>query len=149
MCKNWFSCLKKGLKDRDFEQSDIDHSVFYRQDAIRLWYIGDCVNIFKQKYSIKVIIKSLKNEKENFQLTDEEKIKRYLGVEVKNQSDVSLELIQESLIGRIIQVAGLYPFSTAPKSIPVSAPLLQKYQEGLLRKQDWNYRSLVGMLSYL
>ena len=70
-------------------------------------------------------------------MTDEGNINRYLGVEVKNQSDGSLEPIKEYLIGRIIKAVGLEPSSTGPKSTLVSARLLHKDQESLPRKKDW------------
>ena len=44
---NGFSCLKKGLEDRDFEQSDIDPCVFYRKDDIIVCYVDNCIIISK------------------------------------------------------------------------------------------------------
>ena len=38
---------------------------------------------------------------------------------------------------------------TNEKSTPVGKPLLQKYLSGKLRKETWNYRTAVGMMTYL
>ena len=45
--KNWVSCLKKGLEDRDLEQLDIDSCIFYRKDDIILCYVDECIIIVK------------------------------------------------------------------------------------------------------
>ena len=84
--------MKKWLEDRDYKQSDIDPCVLYRKDSIILCYIDDCIIITKRESSVRGIINSLVNGKEHFELTDIGNIERYLGVEIKKQSDDSIEL---------------------------------------------------------
>ena len=48
-----------------------------------LYYVDGYIIISKQELSTKGIINSLNNGKENFELTDEGNIERYLGVDVK------------------------------------------------------------------
>ena len=66
------------------------------------------------------------------------------------RTDGKIELRQKRLIKRIIESVGLEKdVLAASKPTPVGTPLLNKDLEGLPRKYDWNYRSIVGMLGYL
>ena len=71
------------------------------------------------------------NSKVNFDLIDEGSLDRYLGVEVKRQSDGSIELTQQYLIGRIVKDVGLNPKMISFKTTSVILPLLNKEYEGL------------------
>ena len=104
---------------------------------------------YQEKTSIIGIVRSLTNWKDNFNLTDEENVERYLGVEVARQSDGSLELTQAYLISRIIKAIVLEPLKTAPKYTPITTTLLYTNQENMSRKEKWSFRSIVWILSYL
>ena len=57
------------------------------------------------------------------------------------------------MIDRIVALLNLNQddlgFNTNPKTTPVGKPVLNKYLDGKPRKEDWNYRTAVGMLTYL
>jgi len=44
---NWFEYLKSGLTERGYKQSKVDPCVFYRNDAILLVYVDDCIILSK------------------------------------------------------------------------------------------------------
>lgn len=146
---NWFEMLQKGLTDRDFLPSRIDPCVYYRDDAIILVYVDDCIIISKDSTTIDAIVHSLQNGPEKFELTDEGTMQRYLGVEIKQLDDYSFEMFQPFLIKRIIDYIGIDGRMTNSRETPVGKPLLHKDLEGKPRKHTWNYRAAVGMLSYL
>ena len=157
---NWFEYLKKGLEERGFKQSAVDPCVFYRHDAILLTYVDDCIVLSKKSETVDEIVESLKSGfdvdnpgkkfKHKYTLTNDGGIKNYLGVEVVKNEDKSIELKQKFLIERIIEAVGLdKDMTNSSKPTPVTKPLLHKDREGLQRKHQWNYRSLVGMLGYL
>jgi hypothetical protein len=157
---NWFEYLKKGLEERDFKQSAVDPCVFYRHDAILLTYVDDCIVLSKKAETVDEIVDSLKTGtdardpgrkfKYKYTLTNDGSIKNYLGVEVVKNNDNSIQLKQKFLIERIIDAVNLNKDMTnSSKPTPVTKPLLHKDREGLPRKHEWNYRSLVGMLGYL
>ena len=83
-----------------------------------------------------------------FDLTDEGDIKNSLGVEIERLKDGSFEMKQPSLIDRILKVIGIEDGDN-PKSTPASKRLLSKDCEGPKRKNAWNYRQAIGILSYL
>ena len=68
---NWYSCLKQGLKDRGFKQSQSDACVFIRKDMTILVYVDDCVLVSKSKSVMNDFIDSLKKGPEKFVFTDE------------------------------------------------------------------------------
>jgi len=157
---NWFEYLKSGLTERVFVQSEVDPCVFYRSDAILLVYVDDCIILSKESKVVDSIVKSLatgqdpsdptKKFSKQYVLTYDGGIKNYLGVEVDARTDGKIELRQKRLIERIIKPVGLEKdVLAASKPTPVVKPLLNKDLEGLPRKYDWNYRSIVGMLGYL
>ncbi len=158
---NWFQYIKEGLEERGFTQSQVDPCVFFRHDAIMILYVDDCVVMSKDPRTVDNIVTSLatgqdpdnpkKQFKNQYTLTNDGGIQNYLGVEVvKDKKSNSIELKQKFLIERIIQAVGLdKELSSASKPSPVIKPLLHKDLDGLPRKYEWNYRSLVGMIGYL
>ena len=158
---NWFEYIKEGLTERGFSQSQVDPCVFYRKDAILVIYVDDCLVMSENSKIVDEIVESLQTGinpndstqryKNKYSLTNDGNIKNYLGVEVvKNKNDGSLELKQKYLIERILKAVDLDKENIiASKPTPVMKPLLHKDLNGLPRKYNWNYRSIVGMLGYL
>ena len=86
----------------------------------------------------------------DFEITDEGLVSSYLGVEVKKLDNDTYSLIQPYLIQRIIDSLGDAVRDANTKLTPaVNRQILSKDLNGSERKQDWNYRSLIGMLNYL
>ena len=116
-------------------------------------YVDDCIIVGKSASKINSFVDSIKNGSEGFILTDEEDINKFLGIEIKEISKTKFELSQPYLIERIVKLLGLwdneYSVNCNPKNTPVGKPLLNKDLHGKPRKKDWNYRTAVGMLTYL
>jgi hypothetical protein len=95
----------------------------------------------------------MKEGDENFILTDEGDIDKFLGIEITQLDDNRFKISQPYLIDRIVSLLELNQdeqgFRTNPKATPVGKPVLNKDLEGKPRKEDWNYRTAVGMLTYL
>ena len=114
---------------------------------IILVYVDDCIIFAKKKSQIDDFLESLKNGPEKFDFTDEGSISNYLGVEILKRED-GIELHQPHLIDRIIQSVNFDQYVNG-KSTPVIKPNLTKDSLGNARKDDWHYRSAIGMLTYL
>ena len=95
------------------------------------------------------IIQSLRDGKEEFELTDEGSIDKYLGVMIRDIDENSFEMSQPFLIRRILDFLSLDLDKTRSRETPVGKPLLNKDLNGSQRKHQWVYRGAVGMLSYL
>ena len=96
--------------------------------------MDDCI-IFSRKDSgiSDRLITSLKNGKENFDFIDEGNLKSYLGVDITNRKDGSIEINQPHLIERFVALV-YQEHHINIKTIPVTKPLLRKDEDGLIRK---------------
>jgi len=145
---NWFQKITEGLEAEGFRRSDIDQCVFLRKDCIILLYVDDMIALARNKEVLETLVVNL--QKRNYILTDEGSLDKYLGVDVKYKDKGQIELVQPFLIQRIIDLLGLEKDSThSPRPTPATKPLLHKDLLGEKRKNTWNYRQAVGMLTYL
>ena len=76
---NWFEKLKKGLMDREFVPSAIDPCLYLKKGMIVLTYIDDCIIVGNDMKDIDAFIYSMQHGPENFILTDEGDIDKFLG----------------------------------------------------------------------
>ena len=84
-----------------------------------------------------------------FKVTDEGSMEVYLGIQIDSHDDNSFTMSQPFLIDRIIaSIKGMTDAKMA-KSPAVTTSVLTKDTDGNPRKEEWNYRSLIGMLNYL
>ena len=111
-------------------------------------HVDDFLIFSKKNLWIDVLIKSLFNEEENFELTDEGNIDKYLGVDIRKHNDGTHELRQPFLIDRIIKKLNLDNVNTQKRHTPLCKPLLHKDLQGKPRVKAWNHRSIIGMLAY-
>ena len=146
--ENWFETLKAGLNSRAFEQSYVDPCVFLRKDALFLVCVDDCIIVSKYSQIIEDLVDFFKNGPKNFILTHEGGIENYLGVEIKPLEGDTFELCQPYLIKKFLDLSYL-PNSVKGYSRPANKKLLSRDENGPPQKHSWQYRSAVGMLSYL
>jgi hypothetical protein len=145
---NWFLYLCKALENRGYIQSSVDKCVFYKDDIVLLIYVDDILIIGKDDHKIKEFKESMKSGSENFVFTDGESLDCYLGVQIERLPNGSIKLFQPYLIERIIRLV-MEDKPLNPSKVPASKELLHKDSDGVARKHDFNYRQVVGMLSYL
>ncbi len=116
-------------------------------------YVNDCIIISPSKESINCLIASMQSGLENFKLTDEGDVNKFLGVEITHLDDNSFELSQPFFIDRILNFLGLckneFKTDTNSSSTPVAKGLLHCDLLGKGHKYSWKYCMAVGMLSYL
>ena len=119
-------------------------------------YVDDCCIFGTSKEKIKDFIDSLKRPKDKkpskykdggFDFTIESSIEKFLGVEVSWQGETTM-LRQPHLMERIIAAVGFEDKQMYCKLTP-STGTLHKDEDGQDRKDNWNYRSVIGMLNYL
>ena len=145
---NWFNKITEGLESEGFVRSEIDQCVFLRNDCIILLYVDDMIALSKNNDVLENLVVNLRNK--NYILTDEGSLSKYLGVDVKYKRQGYIELVQPFLIQRIIDLLGLEGDSKHnTKPTPAVKPLLHKDLKGESRKNNWNYRQAIGMMTYL
>ena len=84
---NWFQTLKFSLQQRKFKQSQSEPCLFYRNDAIIVIYVDDCIIFTPPNSKIcQDILQSLQNGNEHFQFTNQGSLHSYLGVSIQKSS---------------------------------------------------------------
>ena len=119
---------------------------------IILVYVHDCILISKEALVIQKFISSLKAGTEDFVFTEEGTMNSYLGVDISSLPDKKgFTFSQPFLIDRVIQALNFDPKTTksATNNTPAGYPLLNKDENGPVRKASWKYRGIIGMLGYL
>lgn len=71
----------------------------------------------------------------------------YLGIDIQHTADGFLELMQTSLINKVIAAWGLQDQSMKHHTPATMIPTTDS--NGFHCKHSWNYRSLIGILNYL
>lgn len=153
--KTWFDYLQKGLIDLGFEPSAVDPCIFYKKGITLITYVDDCLIFCKNSKDADELIAGLLK---NYDLTDEgelglekETVSSYLGVKVfRDKESGEIHLTQPYLIERILELLGTAVDDANIKHTPAEyKSLLHKDLDGPERKQNWSYRSAIGMLNYL
>ena len=77
------------MHTRGFTSSSIDQCVFFRKDCVVLVYVDDCLIFSRTKEGVRDCITSIGNQ---FDITEEGSIEKYLGVDIKWRDDGSVVL---------------------------------------------------------
>ena len=112
-------------------------------------YVDDACFISPYKHKVDAEIKSLQQD---YDLTDNGDLKDYLGTRFERHKDGSVTLTQPRLMERVFNIVGIDPASKNVKlhDTPASSDcILDNNPNGKPRLQKWNYRSVVGCLSYI
>ncbi len=150
---NWYEKLRDGLKDRGFKPSKIDQCLYMTDGMVILVYVDDCIIVGKDMGEIDEFVRSMQQGSENFVLTDEGSIDKFLGIEIKRHGKQEFEISQPFLIDRILAPLQLehngFETDSNDKLMPAAPQILNKDLMGKPQKKSWKYRTAVGMLSYL
>jgi hypothetical protein len=123
-----------------------------KDGMVILVYVDDCIIVGKDMGEIDGFVKSMQQGSENFVLTDEGSIDKFLGIEIKRLGKQEFEISQPFLIDRILALLQLehngHEMESNDKLTPAAPQILNKDLMGKPRKKSWKYRTAVVMLSY-
>ena len=146
---NFYQKLSNALKDRGISPCKTEICVHASRNLILVVCVDDVIIFSPKKLWIDLFIKYLMDGSENFKLTDEGNIDTYLGVVISKHRDETYELKQPHLTKRIVEELNLAQVETQKLLAPLSSPLLHKDLCGKERVKHWNYRLVIGMMTYL
>ena len=140
---NWYDCIKSGLQDRGFIQSQVNPCLFTRGSLMVILYVDDVLIAAKHSTHIDSLLASLKDgtdidtgkdnpKLQKFQFTDDGSIKTFLVVNIECTQN-GFHLAQPHLIARILHVLGLEADETNSRNTrdtPAVKPLLIKDTSG-------------------
>ena len=119
--------------------------MFTNGDTIVLFWVYDCIFYYTTHNQVNKLILSLKDE---FLLERKEDMVDFLGINIaRDENNNSLTLAQTSLIERILTTMAMDDCNT--KYTPADKDSLCKDTDGDPCSENWDYRSIVGMMLYL
>jgi hypothetical protein len=139
----WFHHLEPGLHKLGFKASEVDPCLFYRHDCIIALYVDDCLIFSPSATVVTDVIAALEV---NYHIGDQGTVQDFLGVHITELTPGNLQFTQPALIHSILQDLNLVPCH--PKYTPAIS-VLHPDHGGHNRLETWNYRSVVGKLTYL
>ena len=98
-------------------------------------YVDDCIIIGKSMEIVNSVIDSLHDGNEDFKLTEEGSLDKYIAILIEDIDDTSFKTSQPFLIRRIITYLSLDEHKTRGRETPVGKPLLNRDLDGCLQKQ--------------
>ena len=145
----WYKYLRnKLINELKFKQSNIDECIFYRGSTIYMLYTDDSILAGPCKKEIEQVVKDLKKAKLN--ITDEGDIQDFLGVNINQKEDGTINLTQPHLVDQILKDMSMIQTNVKPKPIPAMASkLLKRDEDGEDFDNSFHYRSVIGKLHYL
>lgn len=148
----WNQHIHKGLMERGYTQSKVDHCTYYKGQTILLLYVDDGIFAGPDDDEITEFIKEIREKRHysaKFDISDEGDLTDYLGVNVTKLPDGRIKLSQPQLIQKILTDLG-FKSNTKTKTTPANATvMLTRDEEGVPFNEEWSYRSVIGKLNYL
>ena len=141
----WFQHLLKALKTEGLTQSKHDPCLLLRNDLIIICYVDDLGIQAPNQTIIDNLISSI--ESKGFELTREGTFSEYLGIKYNKDESGIITMTQEGLIQKIIEATGMEECNS--NRTPSIKEALGSDPEGESMTDEWNYRSVIGMLLYL
>ena len=142
----WNEYLVEKLRSIGFMQSLIDECVFYRDNVIFIVYVDDGIFVGSSEVQLAKIVTELRNI--GLDIEDQGHPSDYVGVNIKQLSNGSIEFSQRALIDSIIKDVHLNDAKVKPVPAKVSLQL-HAFKDAPPFALDFNYRSIVGKLNYL
>ena len=99
-----------------FKQSQIDPCLFIRDDCFLLVYVDDMLCFSRDGKVLDELVQTLKDD---FKITDEDEVTKYLGVDVEKKDENTIVMRQPFLIERVIENLGLVDFND--QDVPASS----------------------------
>jgi len=142
----FFQLLKSKLELLKFKQADyIDPCLFIHKHAICLTWVDDCLWFGKDGAVLDDLIQQMKANGMDLKVESND-VSAFLGIQFTQNGD-TIELKQSGLIKKIIEATGMADCNS--DAVPAHPTPLGKDSSGPAFDEEWNYRSVVGMLLYL
>ena len=110
-----------------------------RKNCIVIWYVDYCSILFKDKKTIDTLIKIY----QKFKLNYEGGVKSHLGINFSKYSNRTITMRKTAIINKILNrlaIRNEYKKHDTPAIV-----ILTKYEDGNVRKHEWQYWSVIGI----
>jgi Reverse transcriptase (RNA-dependent DNA polymerase) len=143
----WFGRFRNAMKNYDFEQSDSDHTLFFKRQQEKLTvliiYVDDMIITGNDKDEIKRLEERLSTE---FEMKSLGRLKYFLGIEVM-RSERGITLSQRKYILDLLAEVRMLNCKPADTPVIQNLKLEENAEQAPTNKE--RYQRLVGKLIYL
>jgi len=144
----WYQHLRDKLIQAGFTVSQHDDCVFYHGNAVYTLYTDDSILMGPDATELDNILETIKATGLN--ITSEDGLNDFLGVNIHHEEDGSIRLTQPHLIDSILKDLRLDGNGVATKNYPASSTILvRRHLESPEFDQHFHYRAVIGKLNYL
>ena len=142
----WANHLFEAFKKLGLIQSKHDECLWFKDGMMVVCYVDDAGIAAKDPKDIDKFIEDL--EKLGFTLTKENSFSEYLGIKFEhNEQEGRIKMTQTGLIKKVLAAAKMEDCN--PAKTPARPECVGLDPDGMVMKESWSYRSIVGMLLYL
>lgn len=150
--KRFWMKIRAGLLARDFKQSTVDPCVFISKHVICMCYVDDICLVATSQKRIDELLQTFKDDgnEYNWEMTEDGTINDFLGIKItRSASERSWTLTQTGLTDKILKATSMMDCHAKETPTTSDGKALGTHKNGERAKEDWNYRSCLGMLLYL
>ena len=140
--KTWFAHLTEGLNIMGFKLLSSDPCIYVKGTNMIVLYADNCIIISRNEKEANEMFQEL--DKREYKLTDESTMEEYLGILITHEMNGNYRMSQPLLIDRIIKSVPSMKVVKGAKTPAVAGNVLTKDIEGEIRKEHWNYISVIG-----
>jgi len=142
----YYLFMKEHFTAMGLKQSKCDPCLWYGNGMMLVQYVDDVIGSFKDDKTMNSFFKKLKARQLAF--THEGDLANYLGIALKRDMDKrTITMTQTGLIDKILQATNMEDCN--PHPVPAGTLPLVSDKYGARANEEWDYRSVVGMLLYL
>jgi hypothetical protein len=144
----WNKHLVNKLTEIGFKQSEIDHCLFYRGQAVYVLYTDDSILAGPDEAELDHIVEDM--QKVGLKLSVDGDVSDFLGVKIHHESDGTIHLTQPQIIDSILRDLHLTSDNVKTRQTPAAVTtILRRHPNSEAFDEHFNYRSVIGKLNFL
>ncbi len=145
----WYLYLKSKLESIGFKVSKHDECIFYKGQAMYVLYTDDSILVGPNDNELDSILQQIKDT--GLEITAEEGIDDFLGVNIEHKPDGTIHITQHMLIKSILEDLHLDGPKVKVKHTPMAtSKLLSRHPNSApFDNNNFNYHCVIGKLLFL
>jgi Reverse transcriptase (RNA-dependent DNA polymerase) len=144
----WNKHLVNKLTEIGFKQSEIDHCLFYRGQAVYVLYTDDSILAGPDEAELDQIVEDMKRV--GLKLSVDGDVSDFLGVKINHEPDGTIHLTQPQIIDSILKDLHLLSDNVKTRQTPAAVTtILRRHPNSETFDEHFNYRSVIGKLNFL
>ena len=114
--KLWHDKLKNGMEAQNFKTSELDPCLFISKKMVAVSHVDDVLHWFKDDKTFTKHIKLFEDDRDkfNWEMTVEQDVTAFLGVQINQKKDGCYKFTQTGLINKVLAATGMEDCNSKP-----------------------------------